>query len=94
MAFYEAEPFEPTTYFGIWSAAKIAEVSQLLRSLSVRFYYYDDRYPEGMLKDWCAWDASAADPYVGYDLWIHSDDLEIVGYRIVEQFPERKFGAD
>jgi hypothetical protein len=86
-----SERFEPTTYFGVWSADKLAQVSDLLRSLGVRFYNTEDRYEQNVLQEWCAWDPSAADPYLGYDLWIHSDDLEKVGYKIVDKFPERKF---
>jgi hypothetical protein len=89
----ESEPFEPTTYLGLWSAAGISEVCELLRSLDARFYRVASRYPEDDLRNWCAWDPSAADPYVGYDLWVHSNDLEKVGTRIVDRFPERQFGA-
>jgi hypothetical protein len=90
----ETEPFEPTTYFGVWSKAKLDAVLAMLRPLGVRFYYVHDRYTEDLLKKWCSWDPSAADPYVGYDLFIHTDDLGIVGTRIVDLFPERKFGAE
>ena len=86
------EDIEPSTYFGVWSAAKLAVVSELLSSLGVRFGSVPGRYTEEALREWEAWDPAAADPFIGYDLWLRSDDLEKVGYSIVERFPERKFG--
>ena len=86
-------PFEPSTYFGIWSRTKLDLASNLLNSLGVRYYVTELRESEERLKEWCAWDPNAADPNLGFDLWIHSDDLGLVGSKIVELFPERKFGA-
>jgi hypothetical protein len=82
---------EPSTYFGIWSESDIGQVSGLLRSLGARFEQVQERLTEDVLREWCAWDRSAGDPYVGYHLWIHSDDLAKVGDHIIERFPERKF---
>jgi hypothetical protein len=87
----ESEPFEPSTYFGIWSLAKYSVVADMLRQRRVRFWHQSDNYSEDILREWCAWDPQAEDPYVGIDLWIHSDDLELVGYSVVERFPERRF---
>ena len=84
--------FEPSTYFGLWSAAKYAEVITLLARLGARYWSHADRFPEEHLREWEAWDPTAQDPFVGIDLWIHSDDQSLVGYSIVERFPERKFG--
>jgi hypothetical protein len=46
-----------------------------------------------VLEDWCAWDATAENPYTGFDLWICFADLQKLGTKLVEKFPERKFGA-
>jgi hypothetical protein len=81
------------TYFGLWPAKDIRQISDLLRGLGVTFEINEYETTEDILKDWCAWDAGAANPYVGFDLWIRSADLPIVGAHIVEAFPERKFGA-
>jgi hypothetical protein len=79
----DSAPFEPSTYFGLWSLAAISEAANLLRSLGVRFYRIEVRYSQEHLREWCAWDSSAADPYIGYELYVHSDDLPKVGARIV-----------
>jgi hypothetical protein len=81
------------TYFGLWSAEGIRKVSDLLRSLGVTFEINEYEPTEDILKEWCAWDAGAANPYVGFDFWIRSADLPTVGTHIVKAFPERKFGA-
>jgi len=82
-----------TTYFGLWSAEKIREVSELLRTLGARFEVNEERVDQRILEDWCAWDATAENPYIGFNLWIVTVDLPKVGSKIVEAFPERKFGA-
>ena len=82
-----------TTNFGLWSAAKLKAVTRMLRKLGVSFEIFEERADQKLLEHWCAWDPNAADPYLGYNLWIRTDDLEKVGYKIVEAFPERKFGA-
>ncbi|MGO9340432.1 MAG: hypothetical protein ACLPY1_23405 [Terracidiphilus sp.] len=89
------EPFsdEPSAYFGLWSARDIREVSDLLTRLGVRFETNEFKATEDVLKDWCAWDETSANPNTGFDLWVHSDDLPTVGTAIVDMFPERKFGA-
>lgn len=86
--------YVPTTYFGLWSAKDIQRVSALLSQLEVRFEINEYEASQEMLEDWCAWDDSAASPNTGFDLWIFTDDLDKVGYKIVEMFPERKFNAD
>jgi hypothetical protein len=89
MSLNETEPFDPTTNFGLWSLAKLTHVITLLRSQGIRFYYTSDRETEERLRAWCAWDPSADDPFTGYNLWIHHDDLESLGTKIVDRFPER-----
>ncbi len=53
----------------------------------------EDGVDQKRLKDWCAWDASAENPNVGYHLDIWSEDLPKVSDKIVSMFPERKFGG-
>lgn len=82
-----------TTYFGLWSSAKLKAVSDLLRQLGVSFEVQEERNSQEILEEWCAWDPTAEDPYIGFKLWILTSDLGKVGKKIVEAFPERKFGA-
>ena len=82
-----------STYFGVWSAEQAARVSELLQSLGVRYEFVIEVQSEERLRDWTAWDPAAANPHEGHELFIHDDDLEKVGTRIVEMCPERKFGA-
>jgi hypothetical protein len=82
-----------STYFGLYSAAQAARVSDLLESLSVRYEFIREEQDEDRLKAWTAWDPSARNPYEGYELYIHHDDLDTVGTKIVEMYPERKFSA-
>jgi hypothetical protein len=82
-----------STYFGVWSAAQAARISGLLDSLGVRYEFLVEQQSEERLREWTAWDPANAKPHDGYELYIHSDDLEKVGTRIVELYPERKFGA-
>jgi hypothetical protein len=82
-----------TTYFGLWSAKKIRQVSELLRALSVRHEAQEEKADQNILEAWCAWDATAENPHIGFGLWIWTADLLKVGLKIVEAFPERKFGA-
>ncbi len=79
-------------YYGLWSAKDIERVSTLLKSLDVRFYTQETTESEERLQNWCAWDPTSPQPFVGYDLWIHEEDTEKVGFQIVNMFPERKFG--
>jgi hypothetical protein len=82
-----------STYFGVWSAAQAARVSELLDSLGVRYEFVIEEQSEERLRAWSAWDSTSSKPNDGYELYIHSDDLGKVGTRIVELYPERKFGA-
>jgi hypothetical protein len=84
---------DPWTYFGVWSAAQITRVSQLLNDLGARFRVDVEEQSEDRLKEWAAWDPTAKNPREGHELWIHMQDLDRVGTKIVETFPERKFGA-
>jgi hypothetical protein len=82
-----------STCFGLWSAAKAARVSELLDSLGVRYEFVIREVSEDVLRAYLAWDPTSVNPCEGHDLYIHHDDLEKVGTRIVELYPERKFGA-
>lgn len=81
------------TNFGLFSKVKMEQVSVLLDSLDVRYYFDEETATEARLREWEAWDESAAEPHKAYNLWTHFDDYEKVGTHIVEMFPERKFGA-
>ena len=82
-----------SAYFGVWSAAQAMRVSKLLDDLCVRYEFLIDAQSEERLRAWMAWDPTSSKPHEGYELYIHSDDLRKVGTRIVELYPERKFGA-
>ncbi len=82
-----------TTYFGLWSATDVQKVSDLLSRLDVRFETNEFVATEEVLKEWRAWDANSPKPNAGFDRWIYSDDLHRIGDRLVDMFPERKFGA-
>ena len=84
-----SDPFN--RYFGLWSAKDIRRVSDLLTSLGVRSQIGETETTQDVLENWHAWDSASPKPYVGYNLWIHDDDLEKVGDHIVMMFPERKF---
>jgi hypothetical protein len=81
-----------TTYFGLWSAKKILKAMELLRALGVRHEVQEEKADQHILEARCAWDAAAENPYIGFNLWIWTADLPKVGLKIVEAFPERKFG--
>jgi hypothetical protein len=84
---------DATTYFGLWSAKNIQQASALLTALGVRYEIGQERADQHRLEAWCAWDPAADDPYVGFNLWIWMADLPQLGPKLVEAFPERKFGA-
>jgi hypothetical protein len=85
---------EPTTYFGLYSPSQRARVIELLTSLSVRFEFFAVQESEERLRDWTAWDESCATTHEGFELWICSADLDKLGTKLVELYPERKFGAE
>jgi cold shock CspA family protein len=78
-----------STYYGLYSAAQTARVTELLEGLGVRFEFVAHLQPEEQLRAWNAWDPAASEPREGHDLFIHDDDIETVGMRIVELYPER-----
>jgi hypothetical protein len=80
-----------STYFGVFSGSQASRISELLESLAVRFEFVREEQDEKRLRAWSAWDASAVNPREGHELFIHSDDLDTVGTRILEMYPERKF---
>lgn len=84
---------DPWDYFGLWSAAGIAKVSNLLDSLGVRFEVNEGVETEEVLREWCAWDDHSPTPHTAFNLWVHTDDRLKVGNKLVAMFPERKFGA-
>ena len=81
-----------STYFGVYSASQAARVSELLERLSVRFEFRREEQSEERLREWTAWDPEASNPREGHELYVHSDDLDKVGTKIVDMYPERKFG--
>jgi hypothetical protein len=80
-------------YFGVYSALQAERVSELLQGLGVRYEFIRQEQDEERLKAWAAWNPTASNPREGHELFIHSDDLDKVGTKIVEMYPERKFGA-
>jgi hypothetical protein len=83
-----------STYFGVFSAAQAASVSRLLEGLGVRYEFWVQDQSEERLRAWVAWDSDAARPQEGHELFIHSSDLDKVGTRIVEMYPERNYAKD
>ena len=82
-----------TSYFGLWSAKKLKMATDLLQSLGVRYEVSEYQTTTEILQDWEAFDPEAATTNVGWDLFIYSADLDKVGQKLVEMFPERKFGG-
>ena len=81
-----------TTNFGLWSERKLDEVTALLDRLDVRYEVTQETdLSQDRLESWCAWDAEADNPHIGFHLDIWTEDLPKVGNRIVEIFPERRF---
>ncbi len=79
-----------STYFGAYSASQAEQISELLERLSVRFEFVRQQQDEERLRAWRAWDPAASNPREGHELFIHSDDLDKVGTKIAEMFPERR----
>ena len=79
------------TYFGLWSEQKVRLCNELLKALGVQFYTATQIETKERLAAWLAWDATAANPNLGFHLWIHDKDVAKVGDRLVNLFPERKF---
>jgi hypothetical protein len=68
--------------------------TDLLTSLGARFELNEESDgDEENLKSWSAWDEASPAPYAVFHLWIHNDDLSVVGTKIVEMFPERLYDA-
>ena len=82
-----------TTYFGMWSGKKICEVAGLLSQFGARYEVTEDIAEQNVLEESCAWDAIAENPFVGFDLWICTDDLPKLGTKLADAFPERNFDA-
>ena len=82
------------TYFGVFPAAQAARISQMLDGLAVRYEFVVQVQSEERLRAWMAWASDGAVPHHGHELFIHSDDLDTVGERILELYPERQFGSN
>jgi hypothetical protein len=82
-----------STYFGVWSAVQAARISELLNGLGVRYEFIPQEQDEERMKAWGAWDPTAGNPQEGQELFIHSDDLDTVGYRIVDLYPHASGGT-
>ncbi|MFL6594214.1 MAG: hypothetical protein ACJ8HQ_02115 [Chthoniobacterales bacterium] len=80
-----------SAYCGVFSSSQAARVGELLDSLAVRYEFVRNDQDEKRLRAWTAWDPTAAKPHEGHELFIHSDDVDTVGDKIVEMYPERKF---
>jgi hypothetical protein len=86
-------PTAHITYFGLWSAKKLKRALELLSALEVRFEVDEEMADQERLEAWGAWDASDERPNIGFNLWIWAADLPKLGTGLVDEFPERKFGA-
>jgi len=84
----------PSTYFGLYSEKQRVQLLDLLTSLGIRFEFVLTHESEEILREWTAWDDSSAKTLEGFHLFVLSADLEKLGTKLVELFPERKFGAD
>jgi hypothetical protein len=82
---------DPFTYFGLWSARDVRSCSELLTSLGVRHHTTESKETQDDLENWHAWDPECQNPNVGFNLWIHREDLEKLGDQLVKKFPERQF---
>lgn len=83
----------PATYFGLYSPMQRSQLIALLSSLGIRFQFVGTTESEEQLREWTAWDESSASTLAGFHLYILSSDLDKLGTKLVELFPERKFGA-
>jgi hypothetical protein len=82
-----------STHFGVYSAEQASRVSELFETLGVRYEFVIEEQSEERLRAWTAWDPKAKNPHAGHELYIHDEDLDKVGAKIVKMYPERKFGA-
>jgi hypothetical protein len=91
MALSDDDYSRHSTYFGVFSASQAARVSELLDALGIRYEFVRQDEDEKRLRAWTAWDPTASKPREGHELFIHSDDVDRVGSKIIEMYPERKF---
>lgn len=80
---------DPWTYFGLWSKDKCESACKMLQDLKVRFQVREFQECKEILESWDAWDPTASNPNLAYDLYIHDNDVKVVGSKLVEAFPER-----
>ena len=84
---------DDATYFGLFSANQHAEVIRLLDGLRIRYTFEKVNETDERLRAWTAWDDSSSASLVGYDLFVNSADLDRLGTKLVELYPERRFEA-
>jgi hypothetical protein len=82
-----------STYFGSLSAKQRAEVAALLTSLAVRFEFLQVEETEERLRAWKAREESSASTNKGYEPFVAKADLDRLGSKLVELYPERKFDS-
>jgi hypothetical protein len=82
-----------TTYFGLWPAAKLVRARELLSAAGIRYEIPEYVTDQAHLEAWSAWDPDATNPHLGFDLWIWTEDVSRLGTKLVDAFPERRFGA-
>jgi hypothetical protein len=84
---------DSSTYFGLYSPKQRAEVVALLTRLGVCFEFQEIQETEERLRAWTAWDESSASSCTGHELFVSNADMDKLGTKLVELYPERKFGA-
>ncbi len=84
---------EPTSYYGLFSENQRLLLVSLLDRLGVRYEFVQVAESLERLREWTALDESSATSLVGFELFIRSEDVELVGTKLVELFPSRTFGA-
>ncbi len=84
----------PQSYYGLFSPSQRVRLGELLAGLGVRHEFVQVEESEERLREWGALDASSASSNVGFELFIRSDDRELLGSQLVEMFPERRFASE
>ncbi len=87
-------PCDPNTYFGVWPQAKLKRAVEILSAAGIRYEIQEEELDQGTLENWYAWDPNAENPNLGFNLWILHEDVPKLGTIILDEFPERKFGAE
>lgn len=79
------------TSFGAWSKKDILKVLQDLEPLRIRHQTIVDHQDEEYLRRWYSWDLETEDPSLCFHLYIHDDDVDLVGDFFIIRFPEREY---